>query len=690
MFILIMILTRVTVKPYNRPPDMDDRSVSVRAQLAGVTLLAAVLRFPLLGTLPPGLYHDEAINGLDALRVLGGHTPVFFSANNGREPLFIYLVAATVAALGRSALAIRLAAAILGTLTVPVTFLLGRRLFSHAPARIGLLASIITAISVWPINLSRVGFRAVALPLFTALAIWAFWRAYDGWSGRPPHGWSSARTFAAAGVLLGAALYTYLAARFIPLVFVLFVIYLVVLQKPVPWRGLAVFGATALIVALPLLTYFATHWTEAALRAYQVSILNPEIHGGDPAGTLVRHLGRTLLMFNLRGDFIPRHNVPFRPAFDPLLSVAFLLGFGIAVRRWRRPAYAFMLLWTATMLLPTVLAEDAPHFLRAVGVQPGLFILPALGLAAAGDFLQRRVSRTAAAAAVTAVLVLSTTSTTYDYFVRHTRSENAYLQFETGATELAADVNVFLEAHPDGQAYVDDTLWDGWSAVRFLTPEAQRVAIVEDAAATEPVSQPSVMLAVWPFQDLAPYRRLLPQASLISATPGALERGDLEAEARLLYVLFRATSPVDPSVPLASFGHAPAAIGLLRADAEQLADGEIQVELVWQCREAMSEAYSTTVQLIDASGLVTQVDRQPAHGYYPTTIWRPGDRVRDVFVLDAPTAYDPSSHEVIIALYDPDTLVRLPVRKGVGEEPAGPPADHYVVPAPSHPAADAD
>jgi len=65
-----------------------------------VTALAAALRFFALGEIPPGLYHDEAFNGLDALRVLAGHWPVYFAANRGREPLFIYLIAATVGLLG--------------------------------------------------------------------------------------------------------------------------------------------------------------------------------------------------------------------------------------------------------------------------------------------------------------------------------------------------------------------------------------------------------------------------------------------------------------------------------------------------------------------------------------------------------------------------------------------------------------
>ncbi|MBC8492791.1 MAG: hypothetical protein H8D43_03315, partial [Chloroflexi bacterium] len=84
-----------------------------------VIAIAAALRFWALGNTPPGLYHDEAFNGLDALGVLEGERPIFFEANNGREPLFVYLVALSVAVLGRSPGAIRIVAALLGTLTIP-------------------------------------------------------------------------------------------------------------------------------------------------------------------------------------------------------------------------------------------------------------------------------------------------------------------------------------------------------------------------------------------------------------------------------------------------------------------------------------------------------------------------------------------------------------------------------------------
>ena len=101
------------------------------AILAVAVLLGAAARFYGLGTLPPGLYHDEAYNGLDALRVLEGERPIFFEANNGREPLFLYGMAVAMSLLGRTPYAVRVTAAVLGTLTVPATFLMARALYDR-------------------------------------------------------------------------------------------------------------------------------------------------------------------------------------------------------------------------------------------------------------------------------------------------------------------------------------------------------------------------------------------------------------------------------------------------------------------------------------------------------------------------------------------------------------------------------
>ena len=139
-----------------------------RLPLVAVILVAFALRLPAAGEPPPGLYHDEAYNGIDAAGVLDGELQLFFPANNGREPLFIYVTSAMVAIVGRSPIAPRLAAALLGTLSVAAVFAAGRVLFGP---RVGLIGAALLAVAPWPVILGRVGFRAGSLIVVLTLAV---------------------------------------------------------------------------------------------------------------------------------------------------------------------------------------------------------------------------------------------------------------------------------------------------------------------------------------------------------------------------------------------------------------------------------------------------------------------------------------------------------------------------------------
>ena len=127
-----------------------------------ITGLGAALRLAAFGSVPVGLYQDEAFNGLDALRVLAGEHPIYFIANNGREPLLIYLASISIARLGRTVAAVRLPSALLGTLTIPATAFLGSALFNK---RVGILASALIAITFWPDCVSGCWATALCRPV---------------------------------------------------------------------------------------------------------------------------------------------------------------------------------------------------------------------------------------------------------------------------------------------------------------------------------------------------------------------------------------------------------------------------------------------------------------------------------------------------------------------------------------------
>jgi predicted membrane-bound mannosyltransferase len=86
-------------------------------------LIAAGLRLWQIGSLPLGLHYDEAADTIIAQQIARGESaPIFVAAYTGKEVLFFYWAALWMKLIGPSVFAMRLAAAMLGVLTVAVTY----------------------------------------------------------------------------------------------------------------------------------------------------------------------------------------------------------------------------------------------------------------------------------------------------------------------------------------------------------------------------------------------------------------------------------------------------------------------------------------------------------------------------------------------------------------------------------------
>jgi 4-amino-4-deoxy-L-arabinose transferase-like glycosyltransferase len=228
--------------------------------LGTILVVAALLRLPMLGSVPNGLFLDEASRGYDAYALLltgadqyGVRWPLFAEGIDDYTPtLFTMLVVPSVAVLGLTEAAVRLPAALAGLLTVYVTYLCGVRLFGKAA---GLGGAALVAISPWHILPSRTGAEWVLLPLFLAAGVWLLLR------GRT-HGPS----LLLAAVTLGVGLYSYAFARLlIPLLVAGFV--------AIFWRDLAPrwrWGVAGLLLlcllAVPLVAFGLTAAGQARLQ----------------------------------------------------------------------------------------------------------------------------------------------------------------------------------------------------------------------------------------------------------------------------------------------------------------------------------------------------------------------------------------------------------------------------------------
>ncbi len=628
-----------------------------RRALLLTLLVGAALRLVALGQIPPGLYHDEAQHGLDALAVLdGGHLPLYFAANNGREPLYIYLVTAAVALLGRSPLAVRLPAFFVGFLTLAATYDLGRVLWGR---KVGLYAAATLSVTLWHVHLSRTGFRAVLLPLFTALALAQAARALR--SGRIRH-------WIAAGALYGAAWYTYTAVRFTPVAIAVLLLHARLTRRRLPLRGLALGLLAAALVLLPLGLYTLRHPDIVLRRTGQVFILSPQINGGDLWGTLLRHTLRTAGMFIVRGDRIWRHNLAWRPVWGLPLGIAFLIGLGASLKRWRDPAAALALLWTATMALPTLLAEDAPHFLRGVGVLPTAALIPALGL----DRLTARV-RPLRRLPPMLLLGMALSLTTGDYFIRYARALPAYHWMEGGPVELAGEINARLGVGWDGQRmrhgpptgrtlYVEQKLWESWTALPYLVAAPVHFLPLQ---APLPLDGGSLFV-VWPYGEWEPLvLPYTPHPAAYVLIEGPQAQGDRDEHPFTTALILQVTPRPQGPAPLARFegGIALQAIGI------RPTPRRLEIWLAWEAEARLEADAVAFVHYLRDGERVAQDDAPPGRGHLPTTFWRAGDVVWDFHPLAGVTP-EVERDVVRVGLYRADDGQALSVLDEAGN-PAG-------------------
>jgi len=680
--------------------------------------LALFLRTYALDTMPPGLFNDAAANGLDARAILAGDHSIFFERNSGREPLFIYLQAALMMLIGQTPLALRLTAALLGAATVPATYWLVRELFAESdqPARsLAFWSALLLAMSYWPMAINRLAFRVNLLPLLAALTFALFWRSWHRLFRAQRLPWLS---LCATGLALGFSLYTYTAARFLPLV--LLVVFAATWQRAnqsVPTRRrfvLAIFiiVGCSLLAFAPLAFYFVQHPHQFIQRAATVSVFSQ----ADSFIAGLRGLGtnslETLGLFGFVPDPNVRHNPALRPALSWLVSGWLVLGIVVAIRRVRSLPYLFLLVWVFFLALPAMMTHEGnPHSLRAFGLIPVVYILPIIGLLATGSWLTRSRFHYLALWLPLPFVLFTAVTDISDYFSawqHQTRFESAFFTHYVALGERIAAQSTGDEQWiftlspnhfpPETELYTIDFLYGR---------QMQTVSVITDPATA------SAKLAARLNHHESAYL-LRPQPDLLfpdavhtlgdskNLIKFLLDKYALKIESRdatlvgmpyLVYALpEQATYTV--SGPLAatndSFDHQMKLIGYdygrVVAEAPTVADGSdprdlligdvsatrvpsggaLWVVLRWEAENAVESELKSALYLIDEAGhRVAQSDELLVGDQYPIERrWAVGEQSNSYHILPTLPAIPPGFYTLMVRLYEDITLRQYPAIDG--------------------------
>jgi len=176
--------------------------------LAGIVILAAVLRLYDIGKLPNGLHWDEQDTGYQAYSLLktgkdyfGNTLPLFpHSFADFRTPVFIYSSVPIVKFLGLTPFSVRLPSAISGVLSVILIFYLAKQLWNW---KTGQLASLVLALSPWHILYGRQSVECNIMLPYLLLSLITFYK-----------GLKNPRWLVLSGLFFGLTSATYSPAKF--------------------------------------------------------------------------------------------------------------------------------------------------------------------------------------------------------------------------------------------------------------------------------------------------------------------------------------------------------------------------------------------------------------------------------------------------------------------------------------------
>jgi 4-amino-4-deoxy-L-arabinose transferase-like glycosyltransferase len=599
--------------------------------VVAIILWGASLRWAQLSAMTDMLNSDEAANGLDALSLIQSPRLVpFFSSYTGRESGWHYWLMPFLLAFGLRPLAIRLAATMIGILTLAAMYSLSKELL---PRRAAVWTTAVLAILYWHIHFSQIGFRAILLPLLGALAMGLLLRAQRT---------NKLKVWLGAGIMLGLLAYTYFSARMWLGYAGLMLVYGAV-REPQKRRGIVLAGGVTAVLALPLFLYTYFHPADSLGRIGEVSVLTV-------MGVINNGLAWLAAWFQL-GDQNVMLNLPGRPILDWFLAIPFLVGLAglwwAVKERW----HSLWLVGLAILAaLPSLLSDHAPHFLRAIGLVIPIAMIAGTGVYVLERFIQRYAGRIAVVLPL--IWLLAAGIDVYETMATQWLNDpDLYEQMEVPLNEAAS----FIEAATPTDMPV---YFVPLSRLRptFLFQAAALAPRHVAAFASDACWVKTAVPALYVFLDENPSMYFQDWA-----TTQIVQQGNGGEYLILSAMPNRLTST---SESIAIFGNA---LQVEPTDSlpHQISPGEtVLIDLDFQALQPTNGEYKLFIHLYgtpspyEGGPIWAQTD-SPICPSYPMTLWQPFEMIQQQFPLALPADLPPGEYSIVIGLYTLDDGFRL-------------------------------
>lgn len=619
--------------------------------LIAILLVGTLFRWSALGSMNDMLHFDEAHNGIDALSLL--HSPrltPFFPGNFGRESGWFYCLAPFLAIFGASPFALRLASSMTGILTLAALYRLGREVLGRGGAT---WATAVLAILYWHVHLSHLSLRAILLPLIGALAFASLLRARRT---------NALSQWIVGGLELGLLAYTYYPAR-LWIIYALVLLVWWALQDREKRRNILAAVVIAVLFSLPLLLYTNAHPQESFNRPSAVGVF--DLDG-------IRHnLYLWAEAWFHQGDLYAEFNLPGRPILDPYLGVLFVVGMVslpfVVKRRWHS---LWLIGWAFLAVLPSILSDQAPNFLRAIGLTLPVALVAGAGCWSIERGVRRVWDRRIAYVFPLGFLIVGGMTSYQDFHLRWLRHPEVFGFMEQHVNRAIGFVKT---STPDEMPVYFSPFSPLHSVLFFrkadLSPrqvgafDSHYCLVVSDVPAA--------------YVSVTTYEPLFRQTLSLWADTTILRQDQTASQASPRYTIFRATP--HPESLAGESQDAPVfddaiRLSLLSPISFTIDAGEtISFYLGLRALRPLDQVYSVFVHLYgeptpyEGGALWAQGDSWICASY-PTVFWHSNETIIQEFVLPVPADVPSGPYVIAVGVYQSPSGARLPVTAPESQE----------------------